>query len=368
MDKTVLHWSDHPLQSLGMYQSNPDGTIVILDKSYQFPPDYRFIRNGTPLGGYRPRIRSPYYDSECIRKGSEEEVAKELDIDAARSTTQVFEPAVIDALIKRDARKPDWTGNLNYNTVTGEPESLVQDNKGFIKMWVRPVDGKPEPADYVFGIDVSFGVGATPSTMCGFNCNTGEKVLEWANANVQPEEFAVFAVALCKLFADEPGNPAYMIWEWVGPGSTFGTKVKELRFHRVKDPDKPSVNSQAGFDPRGQAKEVLITQYRAALKNSQFINHSELALNECLLYSRADNGKIVNLRKKGIKGESGENHGDRAMADALSWHMARFLGFGEIIELKKVDMRSREAEPGTVGHRIQEQMRMQAQKSRGYWG
>jgi len=341
MDKIIMHWTDHPIQSRGLYYSDKEsGRVEILDKNYQYDPEFEFNKTGFPEGGLRPGVRSPYYDSECRRKMDAEEIARELDIDPVRSSSQFFEPMVIFDLVKRYAREPDWIGRLDYDATAGIPRQLERDENGDLKLWMPNIVARPPAAVYAVGIDVSQGVGSTPSTITILNCETGDKVGEWANACLRPEEFGAYAVALCRLFHGYTGDPAQMAWEYHGPGSAFGRAVIELGyyFYYRNETDGTfmrTATDKPGFDSRGHNKENLLTEYRAALKHRLFLNYSELALKECLLYSRGTANKIINARQATVKTRGGaqQTHGDRTIADALAWRMCRYLGFGENPEL-----------------------------------
>src|SRR5437016_4541512 len=88
-------------------------------------------------------------------------------------------------------------------------------------------------AEYAVGADISGGVGSSPSCLSIIRILTGEKVGEYLNPHIKPGEFAVLAVAICRLFADERGDGAYFVWEQQGPGVPFGQTVIDLRYQRL---------------------------------------------------------------------------------------------------------------------------------------
>lgn len=338
--KIILHWTMHPVQNRGMYRwDDENNCIEVLDKTYRFPADYRFIRDGSPTGGYAPGIRSPWYDYQSKRKGSEEEVARELDIDPVRSSSQFFEPAIIYELIKRYTRRPDLRLTFDYDEIKGTPRGLLTDEVGELKLWTDIEGGRPREGFYAMGLDISFGTGATPSTASIVECHTGEKIGEFASALMKPEDFAVYMVALCRLFRSPTGDPAWMAWEYHGPGATFSAKALELGFfnflrREVSTGLFSTTSDRPGWSNQGVAKEQLLSDYRSALKSRLFVNRSESALLECLLYGRNSAGKLTHGSKKGSgDGGASQNHGDMAIADALAWRMTKYLGYGENPEL-----------------------------------
>src|SRR6266542_3049783 len=170
------HWSEHPDKNNGLYRYVPStGAVEILDKTYQFPPDYHFVMTGEPTGGPFPCIRSPWYDKECVRRGSKRDVAMHLDIDPKGSVSQVFDSIMIQRLLA-GCREHIWEGDLAYDRDLGIPERLTSRAGGLLRLWINPdSNGMPPEGVYVIGQDVSTGMGATPSCASIFNIVTGER-------------------------------------------------------------------------------------------------------------------------------------------------------------------------------------------------
>jgi hypothetical protein len=187
----------------------------------------------------------------------------------------------------------------------------------------------------VVGCDVSAGTGATPTCLCGWNAKTAEKVFEYANAHIDPKRAGVLAVALCLMFKTESGRPAKLIWETPGPGLAFGGAVIEAGFrniyYRTSEPPvsmKHEVSDRPGWQNTSQAQEHLLQEYCSALSTGQCTNHSELALLECLAFEYSPQGKVVHSESESENDPSGArmHHGDRVIADALAWKLAKGLG------------------------------------------
>ena len=330
--KLMLHWTQHPIYSKGMYRYDKEtNQVEIFDTSYEYPKDFVFIKDGSPTGGPRPGVRSPWYDKECKRKGSARAIAMDLDIDPRGSVSQVFDPLLIRRL-KTFCRTPLWTGDLVYDRDSAEPKELQRREGGLIKLWYHPTGaGKIHEGRYCVGADLSVGQGRTPSCLSVVNMRTGEKIMEYANAWIDPKAMAHFAVAVCRLFANEDGVGAKLIWECQGPGAPFGVQVVELGYrnlyYRTNDlkPFARQANDTPGWYPSPSQIVLLIEDYRAALTSRFFMNFSEDALNTCLAFKYDARGKPVHGHESSPNDPSGAymNHGDMVVADALAWKLAK---------------------------------------------
>jgi hypothetical protein len=332
IDKLVWHWSMHPEKNQGLYRYDPQtNKVEVLDKTYEYPPAFKFVMDGSPTGGPFPHLRSPWYDAECIRRGSARDVAMHLDIDVQGSTSQFFDKLMIDNL-KRDCCDPYWEGELSYDRDTGKPLALVPVAGGPLRLWLTPdAHGRIPAAPYGAGGDLSTGSGATPSCLAFFSALTGEKVAEYTNPFIDPIALAPLAVALCWFFADEEGQGAMLAWEMQGPGIKFGQRVIELGYRNVyfrtaEHALSQKVSDIPGWVPTPNNKLVVLTDYRAALSTRQCVNRSAPALDECLSFQYDGAGKVIHgSEKSDAVDPSGarENHGDHVVADALGWFMTK---------------------------------------------
>jgi hypothetical protein len=194
--------------------------------------------------------------------------------------------------------------------------------------------GKPPPGRYGAGADVSGGVGATPSCLCLYDADTGEKALEYSDDTLFPNEFAVLCVAVCNLFSSPDGFPARLVWEGHGPGATFGKAVLDTGFRNVylrkSDDDlTKKVSATPGWSPIPKAQRKLLDQYRAALYNRSCLNRSAAALDETLQFHYDPTGNVKHslVHDATNPAGAGENHGDLVVADALAWMLVLELGF-----------------------------------------
>lgn len=338
----VSHWSSHPYKAPGLYRSDPGiaDHDRPLDKTFEYPADFDFVRDGTPTGGPFPGLRSPWYDAECVRRETDRAVKLNLDIDVAGAAKQFYDPPLVRRLVA-DCRPADWQGDLYFDRDACEPIELVPRADGLLRLWFRPGLGRDgrlnlvPPHRYTAGADASAGSGATPSTFTIFNADTREKWAEFADAWLKPDQFARYAVALCRLFKDRAGNPAFLTHEIPGVGSTFGqTAIREAGFRNMyfntqefrgerKESDTPGWNSQPGQN-RLYAHEL----YRSALGSGDFVNYSEAALKETLdfIYEK---GSVENPKAKKTEDPSGAtlNHSDRVIADMLAYFGAKVKGW-----------------------------------------
>lgn len=334
-EKKVLHWSRHPEKKRGLYcWSKTKRRVEAIDPDYQFPPDYPFVLDGTPFGGPRPGVRSPWYDRAARRIGDERGVAEDLDINPAGSVSTVFPADLIQDLIEEYCQPPLWTGEAKYDQ-TGRLLELEQRPGGNLKMWIKPSNGKLPEGVFCGGADVAEGVGASPTCFTFGNAETGEKVIEYTNGKIAPREAACLYVALARALRDPETNlGARIAWERDGPGISLGQQVtEELKYRNVHMHvlDKKFLvraSDQPGWYPSPDAMDALLREYKDALRRRLFTNRSEAALKECLQFEldhmgHAKHSTVVNPKNPH---HARINHGDHVVADALCWKLIKMLG------------------------------------------
>ncbi len=332
-----LHWTLHPEKTVGLYKYNVDSKLVeVLDQTYNFPEDYKFVKDG--------KTRSPWYDGEEQRRDNKQDMALMIDMNIEGFGGLFYDRDSIERHSEKYGMDPIWEGDLDYDRDTGEPIRLVETESGPLKFWFTPDnDGNPPPGDYAAGCDVSGGQGATP-TVLSIGSALGEKVAEYADANIDAYNFAAKAVALCKLFKNPYGAGAAFAWEVPGPGGALGKRVIELGYTRIyrRTVDYrskwaiPSETAPAGWAASKDSKRILHEEYRAAISlQGRMVNRSRRALAECLDFGFDKDGR---LRHKSEKSDdpsaTGENHGDFVVADALLWMMMKNLGADKSTSLK----------------------------------
>lgn len=271
--------------------------------------------------------RSPWYDNECRRAAHPMEIASELDIGYEGSDAAFFTPEELEKN-KADICAPYLVGEPEIDPELHEVTGFTAVHGGRLKLWISLYKGKPRnDRQYVFGIDVSQGTGASNSCIAIGDAKTGEQIGEWVSPNVRPEQFGRIAVALAKWFAGSNGSGAFMVWEAAGPGRGFGATVVELGYRNMYMRSKENSLSKAtsdvpGWFPTPEGKTAMLGDYRRALHERCYINHSEESIKECSQYVwLVSSNTVVHVRSvhnvdpSGAKG----NHGDRVIAAALCW-------------------------------------------------
>jgi hypothetical protein len=293
-----LHWTSHPEKMKGAYKTE-DG-----------------------------KVRSPAYDAAYRKIVSPAQMAQEWDMNPAGSASPFFPPEVVDGHIQKHARPPVMKCRWEVDPFNPKKTTLTEDDRGQLLLWTRlhPYTLKPEPSEqYIVGVDISAGTGATNSTLTIVERKTREKVGELASARLSPEKFAECACTLAWHF-----NEAFLIWELNGTaGGVFGKRVLDLGYRNLyyrRDEQgrehKLSKGLVPGWFSSPHNKALMLGKYRAALSEGTFTNRSRESLIECRLYHYMPNGTVENARARAFVDQSGagQNHGDRVIADALANH------------------------------------------------
>lgn len=370
--KLRIHWTEDPRKNMGLYISGAgyrevypgamdherydDNDIVFLDRSpcgrevdeFDFDDDFKFILDG--------KIRSPWYDNECKRYSHPMLVAQELDIDYHNSSFRFFDENVLQKILEEQVCEPYHQGEFKFDK-DGQYLEWEEQENGPWRLWFN-LDGHQRPPrhlTYVAGIDVALGTGASNSCISIGDDRTGEKVAEYTNPYVTPEDFGRLASRAHKLF-----NEAYMIWENNGPGRSFAAKLLEegvsAFYHRRDDVSiKSKVSDIPGWASTKERKASLLGDYRDAQYHGDFTNPSYHAIIECREY--------VNLPDNTVKHSAsmdnvdptgaGSAHGDRVMADALCWKGMQELRRGNPVDEKQLELeRNAKNSPETLAGRM----------------
>lgn len=310
IQKLRFHWSEHPEKNRGLYTTADDGSLRVLDPD-NYPERHEPILDG--------KVRSPWYDDECRRAANEQEIAQELDIDYLGSGWQFFKASAVQDCLSEYARPPLETGDIEYDPVTAEPIRFRPDANGRLWLWcLLGREGRPPTGrTYVVACDVSAGTGASNSAAVVWDCDTAEKVAEYASPYIRPEEFARLSVSLATWF-----HGAHLIWEQNGPGRQFGARVQELGYSNIHyRMDGGKAAAIPGWASSKETKSALLGDYRYAIESKVCVNRSREALAECLEYVFDNASGVTHARSLNKNDPSGAaaNHGDRVVADALAW-------------------------------------------------
>jgi hypothetical protein len=355
-----LHWSTHPLKKIGLYTSdmvdrdNRVYELRIIDNQFEHPKDYKFILDG--------KLRSPWYDKQCLRAASQQEIAQELDIDYAKSGWQFFDNEIIDEIVARDAKMAIVEGELIYNAERPrEKPKFVTQTGGRLKLWISlDINNDfPRSEAFVLGSDVATGTGGAKSSNSVTSVvgkESGQKIAEFAYNQIGPAEFADYTMAMGRYFHGTTEQQwGYLIWEDNGPGVQFRKQIMKREYpffhHRTNERAYKNKSTKVpGWHSSKDSKRSLLGEYAEALRLGFMRNPSRPALEECREYTM-DAGDIYHSAAKVLKEVdptvSGENHGDRVIADALC------VRGREDEQMIAFEAPKRELLPGSMAYRME---------------
>ena len=331
-----MHWTEHPVYRQGLYEVK-NGVVKVLDdyrgevsvlrkgqseeREYLYPDNY-------PFEVSTDRMRSIWYDLQCARCATDQEISQELDIDFAGSDYQFFDPQFINALIDQHCFDPMFVGDFEFDAVDLSANRLYQNKKGDFHLWMSVPGAGPLFPDFSFlngmkfavGADVSMGTGASNSVASVANVDTGEKVAVYRTPNVEPKKFARICMALAKCF-----NDARLIWDATGStGRAFTKEVIEFGYPNIYYREseghvRKRISDQPGMYLQPDDRSLVFQDYREALSNFQFINRSKPGMEETLQFIMKPGAGVEHAAAAYSQDPSGARsaHGDEAMADAL---------------------------------------------------
>lgn len=289
------------------------GTKVV--RRVAFPEDYPFVTDG--------KKRSPWYDRECSRAVNPVEIAQELDIDYAGSDYQFFDPIAIERYKEQWCRDPEIVGDLEIEIAHCNALRLTPNPKGHFAMFVPlNAQGRVDAGEkYVLGVDVSAGTGASNSTIAVYSRRTNEKVAEFADPNVLPDDFGRFVVAVARFF-----NDALIVPDRSGPtGEVLVRRIlaegyTNIYFRKNTKKIGAPVTDEPGIWLNPAVRTEVLQNYRDAIGHCTIINRSERALDECLRFIVNQSGNVEHSSAANANDPSGakSNHGDLVIADALA--------------------------------------------------
>ena len=330
--KLIIHWSVHPIFSVGLYHSDGNrvirhdnfvGDVTVTRRKYSFPDEYPFRMDG--------KLRSPWYDNECDRAVHPMAIAQELDMDPFSSDFQFFDPAMIDEIEKQHVCSPCDEGEVEFDADSYDPLGFVHGKNGPLRLWIYPEHGNniDNNMEIGCGADISAGTGASNSTLSFVNLRTGEKIAEYANPWMKPEAFAILTIAYCRYF-----NNAFLVFDASGPtGRVFSDELirvgyRNLYYRRKEDGLNKKVSDKPGVFLNTKERAATLGLYRRSLKDRTFIQRSHEANQECLEYIQKTSEEIIHSSAANNIDPSGAgmSHGDRVISDALAAKCIDFLG------------------------------------------
>lgn len=336
-------WWDHPVQNQGLYTSS-DGVLEVIDHKFwdratvgkvdRIAPlikldalpnslardHYPFITDG--------KLRAPYYDNECKRTPLESQIAQELDAQFHGSGKPFFSAEEVQRLAAQYGRPALRVGDLTFDTGDSTPLLWKETEQAVIKLWtvLGHEDKPPDDRNYVMGIDISTGTGASNSAIAIYDTTTYTKVATLINPNIGSHRLAGYAVALARWFKGQDGEGAHMIWEANGPGREFGPRVIDLGYrnfyYRTQEQSiAKTVSKLPGWWTGRENKSTLLREYGRALAAGDLINRDVDAIKEMGNFKYVTGGDVEHVRSISSQDPSGakQNHGDIVIADALAW-------------------------------------------------
>lgn len=190
------------------------------------------------------------------------------------------------------------------------------------RFWVPLVDGRPnQNTRYVFGVDISNGSGASNSVVSVLDHSTNMIVAKFWDAFTSPEDLAD-VVAFAGLWFGGRQLPL-VVFEKNGPGLTFGKKIVSklkypaIYYQEIVDQKSRDKTKKWGWHSSPAKKEILLGEYRDALKLAKIINPCREGLDEALEYTYDEKGQIEPGHMGSEEGGGSALHGDHVIADAL---------------------------------------------------
>lgn len=331
------HWSVHPSKSIGLYIGE-DG-----------------------------KYRSPWYDNECSRAATPQEIAQELDIDYVASAWQFFDGTQLESIAAK-AREPLWSGEILFDEDGTDPK-LSRQQWGRLSLWCPlSAAGVPPEDEYAVTCDIATGTAGECSSQSAatiVSLTKGIKVGRYNSSTIRPREFAACSVAICRLF-----HNAKLNFEANGPGAEFSRAViHDTKYRSVyyRKSDDAAGGSKIGWWSTGETKRTLLARYRDALKTGEFTNYDAQAILECREFVQKPDGTVIHQRADAPMNPAGAGdlHGDMVIADAIGYRMVEIWRKSRSIKANARSPAPAE-QVGSAWKRIEETRRKDAEGNENY--
>lgn len=325
----ILDWKDHPSQSKHSYIVR-EGIVAAIKPEDQAAvneyhkgiPDLRtrLERKGFKYEGL---VRSPWYDSRCLRPTATPRlIASQLDRNPRGAVGKVFASDLLDRMKRTHCKGPVWVGNPVFDSETCKLTGLIPREDGLLKLWFRPgIDNSPPPGPFTAGCDISSGgVGAysSNSVLTALDDRTGEQMLEYTIKGLEPRPFARRVVGLCMWLKN-----ALLGWEDSGVSGGFAKEIMEVLyygnvfFRNVTQLGSQKKSRKPGWPCRDADKADMFEMMALAMEQGKFTPRSEEMIVELGEYEW-EGSSIVHAPSKN-KGATEKNHADRAISAAGAW-------------------------------------------------
>ena len=302
----------------------------------------------------RVRWTSAWYEGRK-RDMSPKALAQEVDMDHGKAGDLFFDYDEIERHRQDHERPPLVSGDLVPREDVAESqemEVLHQLDAAFYNFvprhgrspwhfWFELEDGRPPQYwRYVFGVDISNGVGSSNSVITVRSPDAaGRIVAKWWDAHTAPESLAL-EVMRAGVWFGGPGGCAYVIHENNGPGSSFGRKLVQSKYPRIyyqrqEGTRRLRKTQRYGWHSTPEAKELLLGRYRDELARDEILVPCKESLDEALDYIYDEKGKLVPSRLRDEPSGGHSLHGDHVIADALT-----VMGADELASAKRAALKA----------------------------
>lgn len=344
-------WWEHPEKGRGRYLSTePDGTV---------------------------KIRSPWYNQREAESVDRMEMAQEQDADHQAAGYVFFDDRVLTRHMASNCTPPLYMGRIDFAGDGNRDIALAQQqhdqfiwedvDDGHWAVWCDLLDDgagsyrPPQDRTYVFGIDVSLGLGRSESACAVTDLESGQQVGEYTTRDLDPAEFARQMYAASLWWGGARGT-AFVLWESNGGGQIFGRTMRRLRhrwlyYHTHEDRRSRQTTDKFGWHSNPAAKKDMLTELRVAMARDEWIPRSSLLVEQCREYVHFDNGGVGPGELETDDPAAQDLHGDKVIAAGLSRYAMTFA--------HRCRPPERVAQPGSPAwRREQAQRRMRGQRDR----
>lgn len=201
--KLTLHWSLHPKKAVGLYCVFPK------------PEDAADVVNSDTWTG----LRSPWYDSECIRRRPEE-IAQELDIDYIGAGSPVFKGVMGKRLAQllRYTRDPLMFFKVEFGQLSLTGVTNINSVEDYIRIYEEP----SKDHSYVVSCDVAEGKDSGDFGIIKVLNRETESIAASYSSQVDEIQLARVLVAITKHYTLKGCEAPWWAVEANGPGlATF---------------------------------------------------------------------------------------------------------------------------------------------------
>lgn len=206
---------------------------------------------------------------------------------------------------------------------------------------------------YVFGVDISYGIAGSNSVIAVLDRDSGRLVAEYVDPNISPEDLADLACAVGKSVFGGSSGQAYICWEANGPGEGWFRNLLRNEYYRIYYQRREGSKGERrgrkyGWHSTRTAKIDRLGDLRAAIADTprharriKICSHA--GLDEMMRYIYMDDGSVGPDSQVDLVSGARANHGDRVIA-----YMVALMGIYDIE--KKAQEEKPRFEKNTFAH------------------